>query len=33
MLEPYKDSLGISTIGIGSNLEDRGIDDTELDYA
>ena len=32
VLEPYKDSLGISTIGIGRNLEDRGITDTELDY-
>jgi lysozyme len=32
VLEPYKDSLGISTIGIGRNLEDRGITDGELDY-
>ena len=32
VLEPYRDSLGISTIGIGRNLEDRGITDTELDY-
>ena len=32
VLEPYKDSLGISTIGIGRNLEDRGITDTELNY-
>ena len=30
VLEPYKDSLGISTIGIGRNLEDRGISDGEL---
>ena len=30
VLEPYKDSLGISTIGIGRNLEGRGIDDYEL---
>jgi lysozyme len=30
VLEPYKDSLGISTIGIGRNLEDRGITDGEL---
>ena len=32
VLEPYKDSLGISTIGIGRNLEDGGITDVELDY-
>ena len=32
VLEPYKDSLGISTIGIGRNLEDRGITDGELEY-
>jgi len=32
VLEPYKDSLGISTIGIGRNLEDRGITDGELNY-
>ena len=25
VLEPYRDSLGISTIGIGRNLEDGGI--------
>jgi len=30
VLKPYKDSLGISTIGIGRNLEDRGITDGEL---
>jgi len=30
VLEPYKDSLGISTIGIGRNLEDRSITDGEL---
>ena len=30
VLEPYNDSLGISTIGIGRNLEGRGIDDYEL---
>ena len=30
VLEPYKDSLGISTIGIGRNLEDRSISDGEL---
>jgi len=30
VLEPYKDSLGINTIGIGRNLEGRGIDDYEL---
>ena len=32
VLEPYRDSLGISTIGIGRNLEDGGITDVELDY-
>ena len=32
VLEPYRDILGISTIGIGRNLEDGGITDTELDY-
>jgi len=32
VLEPYRDSLGISTIGIGINLEDGGITDIELDY-
>ena len=32
VLEPYRDSLGISTIGIGRNLEDRGITDGELNY-
>ena len=30
VLEPYRDSLGISTIGIGRNLEDRSISDGEL---
>lgn len=28
----YKDTLGIDTIGIGRNLEDRGITKEELDY-
>lgn len=28
----YKDSLGIDTIGIGRNLEDRGISREELNY-
>jgi len=31
-LEVYKDSLGIDTIGIGRNLEDRGITKEELDW-
>ena len=31
-LEVYKDSLGIDTIGIGRNLEDRGITKKELDW-
>ena len=30
VLEVYKDSLGFDTIGIGRNLEDRGIADLEL---
>jgi len=30
VLTCYKDSLGIKTIGIGRNLEDRGITDGEL---
>ena len=30
VLQTYKDSLGISTIGIGRNLEDRSITDGEL---
>ena len=32
VLEPYRDILGIRTIGIGRNLEDGGITDVELDY-
>ena len=32
VLHVYKDSLGIDTIGIGRNLEDRGITKDELDY-
>ena len=32
VLEPYRDILGISTIGIGRNLEDGGITDVELNY-
>ena len=32
VLEPYRDILGISTIGIGRNLEDGGITDAELEY-
>ena len=31
VLQVYKDSLGIDTIGIGRNLEDRGITKEELD--
>ena len=31
-LQVYKDTLGIDTIGIGRNLEDRGITKEELDY-
>jgi lysozyme len=31
VLHVYKDSLGIDTIGIGRNLEDRGITKDELD--
>ena len=30
VLKVYKDSLGIDTIGIGRNLEHRGIEDLEL---
>lgn len=31
-LEVYQDSLGIDTVGIGRNLEDRGITKDELDW-
>ena len=31
-LQVYKDTLGIDTIGIGRNLEDRGITKKELDW-
>ena len=31
-LLPYKDSLGIDTIGIGRNLEHRGLSEEELGY-
>jgi len=31
-LQVYQDSLGIDTIGIGRNLEDRGITKEELDW-
>lgn len=31
-LKPYRDSVGILTIGIGRNLEDRGITDAEARY-
>ena len=30
-LQVYQDTLGIDTIGIGRNLEDRGITQEELD--
>ena len=30
-LQVYKDTLGIDTVGIGRNLEDRGITDEELE--
>ena len=32
VLTVYQDSLGIDTIGIGRNLEDRGISKEELDH-
>ena len=31
-LQVYKDTLGIDTVGIGRNLEDRGITKEELDW-
>jgi lysozyme len=31
-LEVYQDTLGINTIGIGRNLDDRGITQDELDW-
>ena len=31
-LQVYKDHLGIDTIGVGRNLEDRGITDGELSF-
>jgi lysozyme len=31
-LIPYEDSLGIDTIGIGRNLEHRGLTEAELGY-
>ena len=31
-LLPYKDSLGIETIGIGRNLEHRGLSEEELTH-
>ena len=31
-LEVYQDTLGINTIGIGRNLDDRGITEDELDW-
>ena len=32
VLTVYKDTLGIDTIGIGRNLQDRGISKEELDH-
>ena len=32
VLNVYQDHLGIDTVGIGRNLEDRGITDGELSY-
>ena len=32
VLEVYQDHLGIDTIGVGRNLEDRGITDGELAF-
>ena len=32
VLTIYQDSLGIDTIGIGRNIEHRGITDKELSY-
>ena len=31
-LQVYQDTLGIDTIGIGRNLEDRGITKEEMDW-
>ena len=31
-LDVYKDTLGINTVGIGRNLDDRGITKDELDW-
>lgn len=31
-LKPYRDSLGILSIGCGRNLEDRGLRPTEVDF-
>ena len=30
--KPYRDTEGILTIGVGRNLEDRGISDDEMDF-
>ena len=30
--KPYRDSEGILSIGVGRNLEDRGISDDEIDF-
>ena len=29
---PYKDTVGKLTIGVGRNLDDRGLSDDEIDY-
>lgn len=31
-LKPYRDSVGVLTLGVGRNLEDRGISDDEARY-
>ena len=31
-LKPYRDSLGILSIGVGRNLEDRGLRPVEVDF-
>jgi lysozyme len=31
-VKPYRDSLGILSIGVGRNLEDRGLRPSEVDF-
>ncbi len=31
-LDVYKDTLGVNTVGIGRNLDDRGVSKEELDW-